>query len=32
MAYLIDGDGIIVGKGNSVRGAGLSALLTNLKK
>lgn len=32
MAYLIDGNGIIVGKGNSIRGGGLAALLTNLKK
>lgn len=31
-AYLIDGDGIIVGKGNSLRGGGLAALLNNLKK
>lgn len=30
-AYLIDGDGIIVGKGNSIRGGGLAALLNNLK-
>lgn len=32
MAYLIDGNGIIVGKGNSIRGGGLAALLNNLKK
>ena len=32
MAYLIDGNGIIVGKGNSIRGGGLAALLGNLKK
>jgi thiol-disulfide isomerase/thioredoxin len=31
-AYLIDGNGIIVGKGNSLRGGGLEALLGNLKK
>ncbi|MEQ8625799.1 MAG: TlpA disulfide reductase family protein [Vicingaceae bacterium] len=31
MAYLINGDGIIVGKGNSIRGGGLAALLNNLK-
>lgn len=31
-AYLIDGNGIIVGKGNTLRGAGLNALLNNLKK
>lgn len=31
-AYLIDGDGIIVGKGNSLRGGGLEALLANLVK
>lgn len=31
-AFLIDGDGIIVGKGNSLRGGGLAALLNNLKK
>ena len=31
-AYLIDGDGIIVGKGNSLRGGGLAALLNNLKE
>ncbi len=31
-AVLIDGDGIIVGKGNSVRGPNLSRLLENLKK
>lgn len=30
-AYLIDGDGIIVGKGNALRGGGLAALLNNLK-
>ena len=29
-AFLIDGDGIIVGKGNNIRGRGLAALLTNL--
>ena len=32
MAFLIDGNGIIVGKGNSIRGGGLAALLGNLKK
>ena len=31
-AFLIDGDGIIVGKGQSLRGGGLAALLNNLKK
>lgn len=31
-AFLIDGDGIIVGKGHNVRGRNLSALLNNLKK
>lgn len=31
-AVLIDGDGIIVGKGNSVRGPNLGRLLENLKK
>jgi thiol-disulfide isomerase/thioredoxin len=31
-AYLINGDGIIVGKGNTLRGEGLNALLNNLKK
>lgn len=31
-AYLIDGDGIIVGKGNNLSGGGLAALLNNLKK
>lgn len=31
-AFLIDGDGIIVGKGQNVRGQNLSALLNNLKK
>jgi len=31
-AYLIDGNGIIVGKGPSVRGPNLPALLNNLKK
>jgi len=31
-AFLVNGDGIIVGKGNSLRGPGLSALLNNLKK
>ncbi|MEQ8909294.1 MAG: TlpA disulfide reductase family protein [Vicingaceae bacterium] len=30
-AYLINGDGIIVGKGNTLRGGGLAALLNNLK-
>lgn len=29
-AYLIDGNGVIVGKGNSLRGGGLDALLANL--
>ena len=29
---LIDGNGIIIGKGNSIRGNGLSALLANFKK
>tara|TARA_R110002096_G_scaffold432259_2_gene648859 strand:- start:2312 stop:2869 length:558 start_codon:yes stop_codon:yes gene_type:complete len=31
-AFLIDGNGIIVGKGNNVRGANLGALLNNLTK
>ncbi|MEX2379734.1 MAG: TlpA family protein disulfide reductase, partial [Vicingaceae bacterium] len=31
-AYLIDGNGIIIGKGNNVRGSNLSQLLNNLKK
>lgn len=31
-AFLIDGDGIIVGKGNALRGGGLSALLNSLKE
>ena len=31
-AYLINGDGIIVGKGNAVRGAGLASTLNDLKK
>lgn len=31
-AFLIDGNGIIVGKGNTLRGPGLTALLNNLKK
>ena len=31
-AFLINGDGIIVGKGNSVRGSKLSELLNNFKK
>lgn len=31
-AFLIDGNGIIVGKGNSLRGGGLNALLNSLKK
>ena len=31
-AYLIDGDGIIVGKGNTLRGGGLGKLLSNLSK
>jgi thiol-disulfide isomerase/thioredoxin len=30
-AYLIDGNGIIVGKGYSLRGGGLAALLANLE-
>lgn len=30
--FLVDGRGIIVGKGYSIRGGGLSALLNNLKK
>jgi|SRR5690554_953380 len=31
-AYLINGDGVIVGKGNNVRGGNLTKLLYNLKK
>lgn len=31
-AYLINGDGIIVSKGNALRGGGLPALLENLKE
>jgi len=31
-AFLINGDGIIVGKGHNVRGKNLAALLNNLKK
>lgn len=31
-AFLINGDGIIVGKGNNVRGRNLGALLSNLSK
>jgi len=31
-AFLIDGNGIIVGKGNALRGGGLAALLNNLVK
>jgi len=31
-AFLIDGNGIIVGKGNSLRGGGLNAILNSLKE
>lgn len=31
-AYLIDGNGIIIGKGNQIRGGGLAAVLNNFVK